>query len=134
MKNKIYLRYGNYASGSISWQTGKEYAPLILRKLFITERISGTDLRSINFSHLKSKRTKSYEITISANDLVDSAKLTYLENILTADCVQYSFDNADWSNAVDITFEYDGAVPFEMIENHKKLLKLKFQLIQKYPD
>lgn len=135
MANSIYLRYGAYDSGSITWETAKEYKPLILRPLVIPERITGRDLRSINFSHLKSLRTKSYEVVISANDLVDSTKLSYLKSFFTAEISQYNLADTNWNdNGIIVTFENSDAIPFESINNHKQLLKIKFNLIQKYPD
>lgn len=135
MANKLYLRYGSYVEGSIVWETPMEFNPMIFKPLFIPERISGRDLRSINFSHLKSLRSKSYEVVISANDLLSTTKLNYLKEFLVAEVCQYNLTDLNWSTqGVFVTFENSEAIPFESISNHKQLLKIKFNLIQKYPD
>lgn len=133
--NKLYLRYGNYVDGSPVWATAVEFNPPILRKLYIVDKLSGKDLRNTNFTHTLSKRTKSYEVVFSANDLTNSTKLQCLINCYTSPLVQYNLTNTDWStNAVTITFDGDGVIPFEFMNNHKLLPRIKVNLIQKYKD
>ena len=133
--NSIFLRHGTYIAGTLTWATPQEFKPPVMRKLYIAERISSDDLRSINYAHLKSKRTKSYEVVISANDLANTTTLAYLISCQYAEAVQYSLVNSDWAtNGVTITFEASGIIGFEYIENHKGMPRLKINLIQKYPD
>lgn len=133
--NSIFLRYGSYVEGTLTWETAKEFKPPVMRKLYIAERISGDDLRSINYTHLRSKRTKSYEVIFSSNDLAVPTSLTYLLACLTAEAVQYSLVNTDWAtNGVTITFDASGKIALDYIEGHKKLPRIALNLIQKYPD
>lgn len=133
--NSIFLRHGTYIEGTLTWETPQEFKPPIMRKLYIAERISGDDLRSINYAHLRSKRTSSYEVVISANDLANTTKFDYLVACQFAEAVQYSLVNTDWAtNGVTITFEASGIIGFEYIENHKGMPRLKINLIQKNPD
>lgn len=133
--NKLYLRYGSYVDGEIVWQTAREYNPLILRKIYITKRISGEDLRDILYSHTKSYRTKSYEVVLSANDLISESNFSYLISFLNAEVCQFNLTNTDWANnAVTVVIQESDQLPIEYLENHKQLRSIKFNLIQKYPD
>jgi hypothetical protein len=135
MANKIYLRYGNYVSGTLTYETAVEFNPPILRPINSFKRIASNDLRDINFSHLKSSRTKNYEIVLSANDLSSSTKFTFMVNFFKADAIQYNLTNEDWdTEAVLCSIDDSGDMPIDYINNHKLLRRLKFNLIQKYPD
>lgn len=133
--NKLYLRYGNYSSGTLTYEAAVEFAPPVLRPIKYFKRISGVDLREINFSHLKSARTKSYEVVLSANDLSVTSKFDFIVNFYKADAIQYNLVNTDWDTlGVTCSIEDSGMLPIEYINNHKLLRRLKFNLIQKYPD
>jgi hypothetical protein len=131
----LYLRYGSYDAGVIVWQTAKEFNPVVLRRIYITKRISGEDLRDILYSHTKSNRTKSYELVLSANDLISESNFSYLIGFLNAEVCQFNLTNTDWaSNAVTVVIQESDRLPFEYIDNHNLLRTIKFALIQKYPD
>ncbi|MBX3044916.1 MAG: hypothetical protein KIT33_09810 [Candidatus Kapabacteria bacterium] len=133
--NSIYLRYGNYNDGTLEYVTAVEFKPTILRPLQFVSRTNGRDLRDILYTHVKSVRTKSYEMVLSSNDLVVSSKLTFIKNFLKADVTQYNLTNTNWdTQAVTVTLDGTDPVQFEYLNNHKGLIKLKLDLIQKYPD
>ncbi|MBX3044844.1 MAG: hypothetical protein KIT33_15710 [Candidatus Kapabacteria bacterium] len=133
--NSIYLRYGSYVDGDIVWEDAKLYKPTILRPLYLTKRVNGNDLRDIGHSHIKSLRTKSYELVISANDLINTNNFNYLLNFLNSEVSQYNFSNSNWdADGVTVIIEANEQLPVQYINNHKLLRKVSFNLIQKYPD
>jgi hypothetical protein len=131
----IFLRYGNYDEGDIVWSEPMEFAPSRVIPIFLNTRITGVDLRDIEFNHLVAKRTKSIEITLVPHDLVDDDKFNFIIEFFNAMAWEYNFANDDWeSEAVRVQLEEKEKLEYEIINNHKQLRKLRLTLIQKTPD
>lgn len=133
--NSIYLKYGNYVDGSLSWSAAEEFKPSKIEDIYSTTRLSGRDLRDIPYNHLVAKRSKSITITLTPIDLMLSAKMAFLVAFYNAAAWQYNLNNTDWeTNAVRVVLEESGNMPYETIQNHKQLKKVTLNLIQKNPD
>ena len=71
-------------------------------------------------------------VIISANELYQASKKTYIENFFTASAWKYSLDN--WTSEVVVDLKEAGDIPFEDIEGNKNLQEIKMTLLQKNPD
>ncbi|MCO5251009.1 MAG: hypothetical protein M9949_06260 [Candidatus Kapabacteria bacterium] len=133
--NSIFLKYGNFVDGEISWSSAVEFKPSKIEDIYSTTRISGRDLRDIPYNHLVAKRSNSIAITLTPIDLMLSAKMTFLIAFYGAMAWQYNLTNTDWeTEAVRVVLEENGNMPYEIIQKHKQLKKVTLNLIQKEPD
>lgn len=129
MANTVYLRYSN---DNWATNTGLTLHPIDFKIIPAVNRLQGSTLRDVRFSHKISSRTKSAQIIISANELYVSATYTFIIAFYNAAAWRYSLDN--WSTYVDVDLAEAGELPVEFLEGNKNLPEIKLTLIQKYPD
>ena len=129
MNDSIYLKYRNNAG---VWSASQGYSALITRKIISTERAKGTTKRGVNYAHLLHTKSNNYTITISADQLIDSAKKTFIDNFYSATGWKFSDDN--FVTETEMVLDNDGAMGYEYIGNSRYLPKITLNLLQKYPD
>jgi len=125
----LYLKYSND-----KWLTesADSFKTLYFKKYKTRESIQGSTLRSILFQHKLAVKSNNALVIISANELYQASKKTYIENFFTASAWKYSLDN--WTSEVVVDLKEAGDIPFEDIEGNKNLQEIKMTLLQKNPD
>ena len=133
--NSIYLQYGTYSSGTLTWSASKLFKPLIIEVLTETKRIKGYDLRDIPYNSKISTRSNGIKLTISANDLISDTNFDWIKSFYKADAWRFNYTDTNWSTAsVRAELDEAGNIPVEYLEDHKKLRKVTLTLKQWYPD
>lgn len=124
----IYLKYGIYSSGSVSWSSSQEFDVPVYIEYTENERITEKDVRGTYYSHLMDNRTV-YKIKISANELADATSWAFVQSFYNADAWKISTDN--WTTEQVCVLEESGRLEPEMLEGHKGLREVVFHLIEK---
>ncbi len=129
----IYLNYGTWIEGELTWQEASMgFNAIIFTPSEETKHVLGRDLREIEYRNVLSSRTN-YNIVISADELVDSTKLSFIKSFYQADAWAWN-TTSDIETLNIVVLEKDGAIPIEFLEGCKDMPEIKFSLIQKEPD
>ncbi len=137
----IYLNYGTYSAGVLTWGTEQAFNEISFKQLTNTERIKGRDLRQEEYSNLLSSRII-YELVITADELAATAKYTWLRTFFKAHAWKFSLTPVStvtptpllWSAVGTSVVIEDGDMPVEFLEGCKYLPEVKLKLIQKAAD
>lgn len=121
----IYFKYSNdnWSSETSSSMNALSCIESNERGREVAETLNGTIV-----SHLKHKRKK-YDIIISANELYEPAKVTFLDAFIDANNKRFSVDDVTY---VDVEMVEDESIDF--IERNKNLPKYSFTLKKKYKE
>lgn len=121
----IYFKYSND-----NWSTETSSSMKALSCIEASERGRETaeTLNGTIVSHLKFKRKK-YDIIISANELYQPSKVTFLDAFIDANNKRFSTDNITY---VDVEMVEDESIDF--IERNKNLPKYSFTLKKKHKE
>lgn len=121
----IYFKYSNdnWSSETSSSMNALSCIERKERGRETAETLSGTIV-----SHLKFKRKK-YDIIISANELYQPAKVTFLDAFIDANNKRFSVDNSTY---VDVEMVEDESIEF--VQRNKHLPKYSFTLKKKYKE
>jgi len=133
--NSIYLQYGTYANGVITWSSSQHLSPSRLIEQIETKKNKGYDLRDIPFINTISTRTKSIKITITPLDLLNQTNLNWIYDFYKADAWRYNLTDVNWDTAsIRVELEEQGIMPVEYIEDNKNLKLITLTLKQWFPD
>lgn len=125
----IWLKYGNYAGTALNWGTATLFSATKVFPKFARKISNSTSLRGKQFVN-KYYIIKSWDVTISANELTNTTKWTFLQNFFNADAWQISFDG---NNFIDVVFN-DEEMQLTYIDEIKFLPETKFVFIKKEPN
>lgn len=125
--NNIHLKYSN---DNWATETVQELNPVRDVEFPITERITGSSLRAVMYSHRVYTRT-GRTITISADELATTAKMDFIIAFYKAAAWAYSQDGTNWTMVV---LEENGRFDPTYIEDWVKLPEVTFTLINKEAD
>ena len=126
----IYLKYGTWSSGTLTWSTSQAFNTLVYDDNITTDAIEGRDLYQIDFVNITSTRMI-FDLIISADELIDSDKLLFIQNFHKAHAWKLSTDN--WTSEVEV-MKPKGDLPVTYIEDCKYLKEVIYKLTQKNPD
>lgn len=121
----IYLKYSN---DNWTTETADSFSAISCVEMYERERESANTLNGTVVSHLKSKR-KVYKIIISANELYQTAKMSYLKSFFNSGFKKLSFDNTTFFE-VEMTDDEDISFPTKS----KLLPRCEFTLKSKYKE
>ena len=127
----LYFKYGTYSGTTLSWSASQTLKAVKYIEYHETERIQETDIRGEKYNHQLSKRPV-WEIVISANELANATKWTFVQNFFLAHAWKFSTDN--WSTEKIVELGEAGRIPVEFLEGHKNMRQVKFTLNQKESD
>lgn len=126
----LYLKYGTWSFGTLTWSSSQSFNAIDYDTVINTDAVEGRDLRGIEFSHILSTR-KVHVVIISADELLNSTKWSFIENFHKAHAWKLSTNN--WSTEVEV-MKPKGDLPVSRIEDCKYLKEIKYTLTQKNPD
>lgn len=133
--NNIYLQYGTFTSGVITWSSSKQFRPSKLLPLLETKRQKGYDLRDIPFVVTTSSRDNGIKITINPRDLLDSSSFNFIKAFYKADAWRYNYTDTNWdANSIRVELEEQGNMPTEFIDDNKYLKIVTLTLKQWFPN
>lgn len=130
----IYLRYGHWLAGSITWQPAVGFNETQLIEKNFTVRNKGVDLQQKPFNTLFA-HYKKFKVVISADELANPTKYSFIKSFYAAHTWQISetnnFAGTKNTDYYDVDLDESGELPVEFIENHKFLPQVTFNLTQK---
>lgn len=133
--NSIYLQYGTYTNGVITWSSSKQFTPSKVYPIIETKRQKGYDLRDVPFNSQISSRENGIKVTINPRDLFDSSSFNFIKDFYKADAWRYNYTDANWdTNSVRVELEEQGSLPIEYIDNNKYLKVITLTLKQWFPN
>ena len=121
----VYLKYFD----GTNWSASESFSTVFYDVLDSVYRESGTTLNYIHFSH-KVARKKHHTVVISADELIDSNKLMFVQNFFMAEKWKISIDN--WVSETEVVLNENGNIPFDPIEGNKRLREIKLTFYDKY--
>ena len=127
----LYLKYGTYSGTTLTWSSSQSFSALKFIDFVEAEREITNTLRGYRQVNSDFSRT-SWDLEISAGELTDSTKLTFIKAFFKAHAWKFSLNN--WSTETEVVIDEKERIPFESLENNKYLKKIKLTLIQKAPD
>lgn len=125
----ISLKYANLTLGVPTWSSSVDFDALEFFEKPAVERTSAEMLNGEMTTHVKSSRNI-WMMTISADELIDSAKAAFMDLFYTAGG-PWKFSDDNWSTETIVVIEETGDLPSEFLNNNKYLKEIKFKLIQK---
>jgi hypothetical protein len=126
----VSLKYGVYAGQALNWSSPENFNALVFTEFPETEKVAGRSLRKIEYAHLLSKRKK-YKITISADELMNDDKMSFITEFYLAQVWKFSVDN--WTTETEAVIMEQGQMPLSFINNNKYLPELTIFLVEKIP-
>lgn len=133
--NSLYLQYGTFASGVLSWSAGTLFTPAKMLPIEETKRITNYDLHDVPSVLVISNRSKGLKITLSPIDLMVASKKTFLFNFMKAAAWRYNLTNTNWDTVgVRVFLDNDGDMSYEYLENNKNLPSIELILRQHTPN
>lgn len=135
----IFLSYGIANNGTITWiepPVGLDAIRIEPKKR--TERINGTDLRQRPYTQLLSKRD-TWEITVSADELMDIVKRNFMQNFFGAHAWRYGgsefyYGYATGYGYANVFLEDMGDEPVVWLEDDVSLPEITFKIFNERPD
>lgn len=127
----LYLKYGTYSGTTLTWSASQSFSALKFIDYEEAEREITNTLRGYRVANSSFTRM-SYDLEISAGELTNSTKLTFIKAFFKAHAWKFSLNN--WSTEKEVVIDEKERIPFEFLENNKNLKKIKLTLIQKAPD
>jgi hypothetical protein len=127
----IYLKYGTYSGTTLTWSSSQAFNALKFIDYDEAEREITSTLRGYRIANSSFTRT-SYDLEISAAELTNSTKLTFIKAFFKAHAWKFSLDN--WTSEKIVVVDEKERIPWEFLEGNKLLKKIKLKLIQKAPD
>jgi len=127
----IDLKYGTYIGDTLNWSSSQSYNELEFKDLTSTERVQGSTLSGNRFNHLLHSRNV-WRLTISADELYQATKETFMRAFYKAQGWKWSDDN--WSTETVVDLLESGDIPYEFINNHIDLKEITLTFIEVEPD
>jgi hypothetical protein len=135
----LYLKYGtwNDTTKVLDWSAEQLLNAISVKAVPFTKRITSTGLQGVGVSH-KLYKKYGYEIIISADELADSTKYSWLISFFLADgwLVSINSDVAKRWGGSDLTQTTlvinTEKLPVEFLEGNKYLPEVKFECEDKY--
>jgi hypothetical protein len=131
----VFLNHGFLSDGVVSWSlTPMQFKAVRCESKIVATRVSGVDARQVNFSHLLSKRD-SWEVVISADELIDSSKFDFLKALFVADAWNFGYEGQfTGANYIRVALTNEGNFPVSFIGDCVDLPEVKLNFIDLFPD
>lgn len=120
----ISLTYGYYNNGILTWLEARSLNELRFIISRQTERIKGKLLNGYFYSHLLTNRY-TYELTVSADELIDNTNLEFIKAFFEAEA---------WKiNDEEVFLLDDGDMPITYLEDNIDLKEITLKFVKKIP-
>jgi hypothetical protein len=123
------------SAGVVTWSlTPMQLKAVRCENKIVANRVSGVDARQRNFSHLLSKKD-SWEVVISADELIDSTKYAFIKALFCADAWNFGYEGQfTGANYIRVALTNDGNLPVSFIGDCVDLPEVKLNFIDLNPD
>ena len=108
--------------------TPMEFLAIKFYENIVSEKIKGDTLSATKFENVSGKR-REWLISFTAENFIDTVKLSFIKNYYTSNSCYLSYDSGAW---IEVVINEDGTMPIEYVNDIVDLKTITITLTEKY--